>query len=42
MTNLDPDAERKRIIRSRNRVVALLLVAFVVLVFAMSLAKIHA
>jgi len=34
-----PDAERKRIIRSRNRVVGVLLLAFVVLVYAISIAK---
>ena len=31
--------ERKRIIRSRNRVVGILLLAFVVLVYAISIAK---
>jgi hypothetical protein len=35
------DPERQRIIRSRNRVMALLLVGFVVLVFAISLARMH-
>ena len=39
MTILDPEAERQRIIRGRNRVVALLLAAFVILVFAISIAK---
>jgi hypothetical protein len=39
MTSLDPDAERRRIIRSRNIVLGLLLAAFVVLVFAISIAK---
>ena len=33
------EAERKRILRSRNRVVGLLLAAFVVLVYAISIAK---
>ncbi len=41
MNTLDPDAERKRIIRSRNRVVASLLIAFVVLIFAVSIARMH-
>ena len=40
MSNLDPDTERKRIIRSRNVVLGLVLGAFAVLVFAISLAKI--
>jgi hypothetical protein len=35
----EPGAERKRIIRSRNVVLALVLAAFVVLVFAISIAK---
>ena len=35
----DLEAERKRIMRSRNRVLALLLAVFVVLTFAISLAK---
>lgn len=35
----DPDAARKRIQRSRNLVVGLLLAAFVVLVYAISIAK---
>jgi hypothetical protein len=39
MSMLDPEAERQRIIRSRNRVVALLLAGFVILVFAISIAK---
>jgi len=39
MSNLDPEAERKRIIRSRNRVFAVLLIGFTILVFAISLAK---
>ena len=39
MSNLDPDAERKRIIRGRNRVLALVLAGFVILVFAISIAK---
>lgn len=34
-----PEAERKRIMRSRNLVLALLLAGFVVLTFAISLAK---
>jgi hypothetical protein len=34
-----PDAERRRIIRGRNLVLALVLAGFVVLVFAISLAK---
>ena len=36
-----PEAERKRILRSRNRVVGVLLLAFVVLVYAISIAKMH-
>ncbi len=39
MSNLDPDDERMRIIRSRNRVFAVLLIGFAILVFAISLAK---
>jgi hypothetical protein len=43
MSNLDLDdgreAERNRIIRSRNRVLALVLAGFVILVFAISIAK---
>jgi hypothetical protein len=39
MTTFDPDARRKRIVRSRNLVMALLLAAFAVLVFAISIAK---
>jgi hypothetical protein len=39
MNALDPEAERKRIIRGRNRVLALLLAGFVILVFAISIAK---
>ena len=40
MTELpDPDTERRRIQRSRSIVVALLLAAFVVLVYAISIAK---
>lgn len=35
----DPDSERMRIIRSRNRVFAVLLIGFAVLVFAISIAK---
>jgi len=37
----DPDAERKRIQRSRNRVVGLLLGGFVILVYFISIAKMH-
>ena len=36
-----PAEERKRIIRSRNRVVGILLLAFVVLVYAISIAKMN-
>lgn len=39
MTELDQKAERERIIRSKNRVLGLVLVAFVVLFFAISIAK---
>jgi hypothetical protein len=39
MTMLDPEAERQRIIRGRNLVLALLLTGFVILVFAISIAK---
>jgi hypothetical protein len=39
MSTLDPEAERKRIIRSRNLVLALVLAGFVILVFAISIAK---
>jgi hypothetical protein len=35
----DPDAQRRRIRRSRNLVVALLLAGFVVLVYFISIAK---
>ena len=35
----DPAGERKRIIRGRNLVLGLLLAAFVVLVYAISIAK---
>lgn len=35
----DPEAERKRIMRGRNIVLALLLAGFVVLTFAISIAK---
>ncbi len=35
----DSEAQRRRIQRSRNRVLALLLGAFVVLVFAISIVK---
>jgi hypothetical protein len=37
----DSEAERKRIQRSRNKVVALLLGAFVILVYFISIAKMH-
>ena len=37
--NPDTEAARKRIQRSRNRVVALLLAAFVVLVYAISIVR---
>ncbi len=37
----DPGLERKRIQRSRSIVMALLLAAFVVLVFAISIAKMN-
>jgi hypothetical protein len=40
MTVTDPEGERKRIIRSRNIVVGLLLGGFAILLFAISLAKI--
>jgi hypothetical protein len=36
---IDPETERRRIIRGRNRVLAILLIGFAVLVFAISLAK---
>ena len=39
MTERDDMAERERIIRSKNRVLALVLVGFVVLFFAISIAK---
>lgn len=40
MTNeIDPDAERKRIIRSRNNVLALLLGGMALLFFFISIAK---
>ena len=38
---LDHEAERKRIQRSRNRVVALLLAGFVILVYFISIAKMN-
>jgi len=38
---LDNEAERKRIQRSRNRVVALLLAGFVILVYFISIAKMN-
>jgi len=39
MTQLDPEAERLRIIRGRNRVFGVLLIGFAVLIFAISIAK---
>jgi hypothetical protein len=39
MTELEQKAERERIIRNKNRVLALVLVGFVVLFFAISIAK---
>ena len=39
MSNLDPETERQRIIRGRNRVMGVLLVGFAVLIFAISIAK---
>jgi hypothetical protein len=43
MTNPDPssgpEAERLRIIRSRNRVLGVLLIGFAILIFAISIAK---
>lgn len=39
MSNLDPEAERMRIVRSRNRVFGVLLIGFAVLIFAISIAK---
>ena len=39
MTNIDPDAERERIIRGRNRVMGVLLIGFAILIFAISIAK---
>ena len=37
--SVDPEEQRRRIIRSRNRVTALVLVAFVVLFFAITIVK---
>lgn len=37
--NPDPEAERMRIIRGRNRVFGVLLIGFAVLIFAISIAK---
>jgi hypothetical protein len=37
----DTEAERRRIQRSRNKVVALLLGGFVILVYFISIAKMH-
>lgn len=39
MIDMDPDAERARIIRGRNRMLAGLLIGFAVLVFFISIAK---
>ena len=39
MSNIDPDAERERIIRGRNRVMGVLLIGFAILIFAISIAK---
>lgn len=43
MSNLDPssgpEADRLRIVRSRNRVFGVLLLGFAVLIFAISIAK---
>jgi hypothetical protein len=43
MSNPDPssgpEAERQRIIRSRNRVFGVLLIGFAILIFAISIAK---
>jgi hypothetical protein len=39
MTDLDQKAERERIIRNKNRVLALVLVGFVALFFAISIVK---
>ena len=39
MNDLDSQAERKRIIRGRNRVMGVLLIGFAVLIFAISIAK---
>ena len=39
MIDIDPDAERARIIRGRNRVLAGLLIGFAILVFAISIVK---
>jgi hypothetical protein len=39
MSDIDPDAERARIIRGRNRVLGGLLIGFAILVFAISIVK---
>lgn len=39
MNQVDPEAERQRIIRGRNRVLGILLVGFAILIFAISIAK---
>ena len=39
MTQLDPNAERQRIIKARNRAVALVLFGLAVLFFAITIVK---
>lgn len=39
MNQLDPEAERRRIIKGRNRALALVLFSLVVLFFAITIAK---
>ena len=39
MTQLDPNAERQRIIKGRNRALAVVLIALVVLFFAITIVK---
>lgn len=39
MTDSDPEDQRSRIQRSRNRVLALLLIGFAVLIYFISIAK---
>lgn len=39
MTQLDPNAERQRIIKGRNRALALVLFGLVVLFFAITIVK---